>query len=215
MAQDFEMKESKCVNRTACHSACTDGHIELAHHIALILCTPHLGLKVISVVCPKKIFVFCAVFHVMLSTLSTPFSTSLTFTGPHRLITSRIPCDDPWEPTGDGFTNPEPFTGYGPKNIVDNPTITEQEIARSVEESQNTEIEEKGLASDPSSSPYDESLLSFTQDSIETIATPQEADLDDEQIRALLASPRSLPERDANAKRPQVYLSFDFKTNLL
>ena len=33
--------------------------------------------------------------------------------------------------------------------------------------------------------PFNQSLLSSTQDSIESIATPQEADLDDEQIRAL------------------------------
>ena len=41
--------------------------------------------------------------------------------------------------------------------------------------------------------------------SIESIATPQEADLDDEQIRAPLASPRYLPEREASAERSQVY----------
>ena len=45
------------------------------------------------------------------------------------------------------------------------------------------------------------------QDSIESIAMPQEADLDDEQIRALLASPRYLPEREASAERSQVHHS--------
>ena len=50
-------------------------------------------------------------------------------------------------------------------------------------------------------------LLSSTHDSIESLATPQEADLDDEQIRALLASPRYLPERDASAERSQIYHS--------
>ena len=53
MAQDFEMKESKCVNRTACHSACTDGHIESAHHIALIPCTTSGAQGKIGCV-PKK-----------------------------------------------------------------------------------------------------------------------------------------------------------------
>ena len=43
------------------------------------------------------------------------------------------------------------------------------------------------------------------QDSAESIATPQEADFDDEQIRALLASPRYPPEREASAGRSQVY----------
>ena len=48
---------------------------------------------------------------------------------------------------------------------------------------------------------YNHSLLSSTQNSFESIATPQEADLDDEQIRALLVSPRYLPERPASAER--------------
>ena len=50
-------------------------------------------------------------------------------------------------------------------------------------------------------------MLSSTQDSIESTATPQEADLEDEQIRALLASPRYLPDREASAERSQVYHS--------
>ena len=75
------------------------------------------------------------------------------------------------------------------------------------EESQITEIEGKGLICDPFSLPCDQSLLSSAQDSIESIATPQEADLDDEQIRALLASPPYSPEREASAERSQVYHS--------
>ena len=55
--------------------------------------------------------------------------------------------------------------------------------------------------------PHNQSLLSSTQDSIESVAMPQEADLDDEQIRSLLASPRYLPEREASAERSQVYHS--------
>ena len=54
---------------------------------------------------------------------------------------------------------------------------------------------------------YNHSFISSTQDSAESIATPQEADLDDEQIRALLASPWYLPEREASAERSQVYHS--------
>ena len=49
--------------------------------------------------------------------------------------------------------------------------------------------------------------MSSTHDSIERIATPQEANLDDEQIRALLASPQYLLEREASAERSQVYQS--------
>ena len=66
----------------------------------------------------------CAMSFVPHSTLSTSSSTSPTLIGLQRLITSRIPCADPREPGGDGFTDPEPRTGYEPNRIVDNPTIT-------------------------------------------------------------------------------------------
>ena len=87
--------------------------------------------------------------------------------------------------------------------VVDsiNPIITEQEIEQSTEKSQIPEIEDKF------SLPYNQSLLSSTQDSIKSLATPEEADLDDEQIRALLASPRYLPEREVIAERSQIYHS--------
>ena len=50
------------------------------------------------------------------------------------------------------------------------------------------------------------SLSPFTsQDSIESLVVPQETDLDDEQIRALLASPRYLLKREASAERSQIY----------
>ena len=51
---------------------------------------------------------------------------------------------------------------------------------------------------DKFSLPYNQSL---------SLATPQEADLDDEQLRALLASPRYLLEREASAERSQMYHS--------
>ena len=66
-------------------------------------------------------------------------------------------------------------------------STTRSSLSNSSEEIQIPEIEDKF------SLPYNQSLLSSTQDSIESLATPQEADLDDEQIRALLASPRFLP----------------------
>ena len=79
----------------------------------------------------------------------------------------------------------------------------------SSEESQIPETEDKGkeLKNDPFSEPYNQSLLSSTQESIESLATAQEADLDDEQIRALLASPRYLPVREARAERSHIYHS--------
>ena len=78
--------------------------------------------------------------------------------------------------------DPHRRTGYEPKRTVDNPIVTEQEIEHSTEESQIEETEDKGkeLKNDPFSLPKNQSLLSPTQDSIESIATPQEAVLDDE-----------------------------------
>ena len=52
-----------------------------------------------------------------------------------------------------------------------------------------------------------QSFLSSTQDSTESIATPHEADFEDEQIRALLASPRYLLQREASAERSHFYHS--------
>ena len=50
--------------------------------------------------------------------------------------------------------------------------------------------------------------LASTYDSAESIVTPPlDSDLDDEQIRVLLASPLYLQEREANAERSQVYHS--------
>ena len=53
-----------------------------------------------------------------------------------------------------------------------------------------------------------QSITASTYDSAESIATPLEADLDDEQRRTLLASPLYLQERGASAERSQVYHSF-------
>ena len=77
----------------------------------------------------------------------------LFFTGSgSRLITSRIHCADSRDLRGDGFTDPEPRTGYEPKRTVDNPIVTEREIEHSTEESQIPEVEDKGkeLTGDPS-----------------------------------------------------------------
>ena len=96
----------------------------------------------------------------------------------------------------------EPLTGYEPNSIVDNQIINEQEDITCTEDNQITEIggHVKSLS-------YNQSLLSSTQDSIESIATPQEADMDDEQLRTLLASPLYPQERGASAERSQVYHS--------
>ena len=133
--------------------------------------------------------------HAMHGTRSTSSSSQ-------GLLTSRNPCADSREHEGDGYTDPEPLTSYEPKRIVDNQIINEQEDITRTEDNQITEIE-----GHVKSLPHNQSLLSSTQDSVEDIAVPQKADLDDQQIRALLASPRYSPEREASAERSQVYHS--------
>ena len=172
----------------------------LSQHITLhSFLVPHPWHKVIWIVCPKK---------------SSSFAQCLTPCTVHSALCRHVShyhwspkVDHIKNPKGVCFTNPEPFTGYEPNRIVDNQTITEQEIAHSTEESQITEIEDKELTYDPFSLPYDQSSLYFTQDFFESIARPHEADLDNEQLRALLASPWYLPERQEKAERSQVYHS--------
>ena len=183
----------------------------LCQHITLhSFLVPHPWLKA-QEVSAQNIFSFHLLFFAMSHDLhSTPSilsslslaSTSPSFTasGP-RSMTSRIHCADSRDLGGDGLTDPELRRGYEPKWTVDNPIVVEQEIEHSTEESQIPEIEDKF------SLPYKQSSLSSPQDSVECLATPQEADLDDEHIRALLASPRYLPEREVSAERSQVYHS--------
>ena len=113
----------KVVNRTPSHIACTDAHIVAAHHIALIPCTTSVA-QGSRIVCPKHFLVPSlvprhvsrpALYTQHLSSLSLA-STSPSFTGSgSRLITSRIHCADSRGLRGDGFTDPEPCTGYDPK----------------------------------------------------------------------------------------------------
>ena len=151
---------------------------------------------------PKIVVSFHLSRAMSLAPHRTPSTSSSTFSsvpGLRRLLTSRNPCADPRERSGDGFSDLEPLTGYEPNKIVDNQIINEQKDITCTQDNQITEIEGhvKTLS-------YYQPLLSSTQDSFESIAAPQEADFDDEQIRALLASPRYLPEREASAERSHV-----------
>ena len=77
--------------------------------------------------------------HGALSTSSSSFSSMSVL---QKLRTSRNPCADSQEPRGDGYTDPEPRTGYEPKKrIVDNQIIYEQEDKTCTEDNQITEIE--------------------------------------------------------------------------
>ena len=113
-----------------------------------------------------------------------PSSISPTLSGSCSTSIQPGTCADPRGLGDDGFTESEPRTGYEHNKVVDvfNPIVTEQEIDHSTEES-SPEIDDKF------SSHYNQSLWSSTQNSVESLATPQEADLDDEQIPDLLASP--------------------------
>ena len=71
----------------------------------------------------------------------------------------------------------------------------------SVEESQIPETEVKF------SWLHNQLLWSSTKNSVESLATPCNAPWSDEQISALLTSPRYLPEREASAERSQIYHS--------
>ena len=143
--------------------------------------------------------------HSMLTLMTStlPSSSSPSLSGSCSIVIQPRTCADPRGLGGDRFTESEPRTGYKPTRVVDsiNPIVTEQESVQSAVESQIPEIEDKF------SLPCNQSLLSSTQDSFESLATPQEADLDDEQIRALLASPQCLREREAIAERSQIHHS--------
>ena len=145
-----------------------------------------------------------------------PSSTSPTLYGSCSTSFQSRTCADPHGLRGDDFAESEPRTIYEPKMVGDkavveifNPMVTEQERAHSTEDHKHYSTEESQIPQIEGkfSLPYNQSILSSTQDSMESLATPQEAGLDDEQIRSLLASPRYLPEREASAKRSHIYHS--------
>ena len=184
-------------------------HMMLHAHAGLKLCLPS---KIVSLSCHlSRAMSFDPHRTPPLLFSTLPSSISSTLSGSCSTSFQPRACADPHFLGGDGFTEFERRTGYEPKMVVDifNPIVTEQEYAHSTEdhkhystgEGQIPEIEDKF------SLPCNQSLLSSTHDSMKSLATPQEADLDDEQIRALLASPRYLPEREASAERSQIYHS--------
>ena len=98
------------------------------------------------------------------------FLTFLSFPASRLAITSLNHCEDPLPPQERG-SSPElpPTTGCEPKRIADNQIVDDQENVTF------TEIEDRVKTLS-----YNQSFLSSTQDSAESIATPQEGDFDDE-----------------------------------
>ena len=88
------------------------------------------------------------------------------------------------------LVEPTTFTGYEPKHLAEDNQLAEHEVLRV-----------KPLF-------FHQPSIASTYDSAEGIVTPPlDSDWNDEQIRALLASPLYLQEREANAERSQVYHS--------
>ena len=99
------------------------------------------------------------------------------------------PCGDLRPQLSGALAELRPFTGYEPKQLAEN-----QDHKHFTEDRQLTEHED--LRVKPLS--FHQPITASTCDSAESIATPP-LDSDDEQLRALLASPLSLHEREASA----------------
>ena len=90
------------------------------------------------------------------------------------------------------------FTGYEPKQLVEDQDY--KHFSGDGQFTEHMDLRVKLLS-------FHQSIIASTYDSAESIATPPESDFDDEQLRALLASPLYLQEREASAEKTQVYHS--------
>ena len=109
------------------------------------------------------------------------------------------PCEDRGPQLSGDLAEPGPFTGYDPKQLAE-----DRDHKHFTGDGQFTEHE--GLRVKTLS--FHQSIIASIYDSAECIATAlPESDLDDEQLRALMASPLHLQERKASAERSQVYHS--------
>ena len=108
------------------------------------------------------------------------------------------PCGD-LRPQLSALPEPQPFTGYEPKQLAEN-----KDYKHFTEDKQLTEHDD--LRVKPLY--FHQSITASTYDSAESIATPHpESNIDDEQLRALLASPLYLQEREANAELDVQFIS--------
>ena len=124
-------------------------------------------------------------------TPSSPFPESV-------FLQSEQPCENQWPQHSGALTEKPPLTGYEPNQIAE-----DRDYRHFTGDGQFTEHED--LRVRPLY--FHQSIIASTQDSAESIATLPESDFDDEQLRALLASPLYLQERGASPERSQVYHS--------
>ena len=131
--------------------------------------------------------------HLITPSTGTP-SLSSTLSSSHVLnppLSEHKPCGDPRPPLSGALAEHRPFTGYEPRQLAEN-----QDHKHFTEDKQFNPLSSH------------QPITASTYDSAESIATPPpDSDFDDEQLRALLASPLYLQEREANAERSQAYHS--------
>ena len=109
------------------------------------------------------------------------------------------PCEDRRPQRSGALAEPRLLTGYEPKQLAE-----DQDYKHFTGDGQLTEHQD--LRIKPLS--FHQSITASTYDSAESIATRHpESDIDDEQLRALVASPLHLQERESSAERSQVYHS--------
>ena len=132
------------------------------------------------------------------STCTPSLSSTLASShGLHPPLSEHKPCGDPRPHLSGALAKPPSFTGYEPKQLAEN-----QDHRQNTEDKQFAEHED--LRVKPLF--FHQLSIASTYDSAESIVTlPSDTDLDDVQIRALLASPLYTQEREANADRSQVY----------
>ena len=106
----------------------------------------------------------------------------------------------------------QPLTSHEPKRVELNRTLFNLSNQEIDDQEEKEEIVVKPMS-------YSQSLIHSAFDSAESIATPPDSDLEDEQLRKMLASPlytevsekpdaESIQKRVANAQRAQAYQSW-------
>ena len=182
------------------HSCCTDLFLPVvivySHTLTACTCMAQVTKHIVCV-SPRSTHTSSrsvALPHLMTPSTDTPSSHVL-----HPPISLHKPCGDLRPQLSGALAEPRPFTGNEPKQLVEN-----QDYKHFTRDGQLTEHED--LRVKPLS--FHQSITASTDESAESIAAPlPESDLDDAQLRAPLASPLYLQEREASPERSQVYHS--------